>query len=89
MGVNLKKVNIHLEFVTERWSRNDQKVARVLQKKQVFDKLETENENLITASGIEQENPRPDQAGVGVLVSPAGCANNMSTKAGHSILAKY
>ena len=28
--------------------------------------------NLITASGMEQENPRPDQAGVGVLVSPAG-----------------
>ena len=28
--------------------------------------------NLMTASGIEQEKPRPDQAGVGVLVSPAG-----------------
>ena len=28
--------------------------------------------NLITASGIEQEKPRPDQAGVGVLVSPEG-----------------
>ena len=30
--------------------------------------------NLMTASGMEQEKPRPDQAGVGVRVSPAGCA---------------
>ena len=29
--------------------------------------------NLMTASGMEQEKPRPDQAGVGVRVSPAGC----------------
>ena len=31
-----------------------------------------DEENLMTAPGMEQENPRPDQAGVGVLVSPAG-----------------
>ena len=31
-----------------------------------------DEENLMTAPGMEQENPRPDQAVVGVLVSPAG-----------------
>ena len=32
-----------------------------------------DEENLMTAPSMEQENPRPDQAVVGVLVSPAGC----------------
>ena len=31
-----------------------------------------DEENLMTAPSMEQENPRPDQAVVGVLVSPAG-----------------
>lgn len=31
-----------------------------------------DEENLMTAPGMEQENPRPDQGIVGVLVSPAG-----------------
>ena len=32
----------------------------------------SDEKNLMTAPGMEQENPRPDQAVVGVLVSPAG-----------------